>query len=424
MYYLRQHYLQAMTLVFLILSVAAGVFLLRQEQDLRNFAQYEGCECAAACPTNGGCYRVRCNGVETDINGGAGNCPAQGVTCPPGKTYNSSLKTCDDGNTGSGQVTPAPDPSSTYNPSSPVANPDAATWNCKVCDCSQGGWVNGQCTRCGLPVPCSTVKSVTCGQIDACPPGQPDSQCGAASQNYVINTNCASTSTGATSIPVNTPIPTRITTPTSIPTLFPTPIPTRIPPTSTLAPTTTLSPTSTPIPPTSTPAPTTTPIPTSTLIPTYTPETTYLSCGQAGCNQANMACQDGLSCVQTNSGTYRCAIQEAKDYCSSHNSSTYCCQLPPTPKTVYLSCGQTGCDQPNKTCSDGLICIKTESGSSRCGLSELQQSCASHNSSSYCCSSSPTPTHILLPKTGFDLPLRGVTITGAILTLLGVLIIL
>lgn len=424
MHYLRQHFLQTLTLLFLISSVIAGVFLLRQEQDLRNFAQYEGCECAAACPTNGGCYRVRCNGVETDINGGATNCPAQGVTCPPGKTYNSSLKTCDDGNTGSGQVTPAPDPSSTYNPSSPVANPDAATWSCKVCDCSQGGWVNGQCTKCGLPVPCSSVKSVTCGQIDACPPGQPESQCGASSQNYVINNNCAGTSTGATSIP-NTPIPTKIIAPTPTPTGIPnTPIPTRIP-TPTSVPTSTPIPTATPIP-TSTPMPTATPtsMPTSTPIPTYAPETTYLSCGQAGCNQANMACKDGLSCVQTTSGVYRCATDEAKDYCSSHNSSSYCCKLPPTPKTTYLTCGQIGCDQAYKACSDGLICIKTESESSRCGVSELQQSCASHNSSEYCCSTTPTPTHILLPKTGFDLPLRGVTITGGILTLLGVLLIL
>ncbi len=355
-------YYPILSLIFFLLSIVGGLVLVRQREILQNKANSPCTDGYVACTGSGGCSGLKY--VNSQCQETACSCSSTsggnkgGTTCnksscgacqiPDGATsYDRNSNTCyicrgnmsgngtfevgggcGPNSTGSyqtngstGAIISTPVPSKTSTSSSPIPNPAAAGWQCQVCDCSTGGWVNGQCTRCGGMVPCSSVSAVSCGQIDACPPGQPSSQCGAAAENRQIGNNCSGTTQTQTSL-----LPTKIpatATPTKIAISTATPTPTRIP---SLTSTPTLTPS-----PTTTPAPTSTPTPTPTTAPALTP---------------------------TN--------------------------IPTTTPTLT--------SQPTAT------------------LQPLAQG--------------PSPTRIILPNAGVDFPLKGLTVAGAIVTLLGLLVLL
>lgn len=250
------NYYAILSIIFMVLSIIAGMALFRTAQDLREQATYP-----SACTSVGQACENTYNEACTLPNGGSGTHSCHKIGTCQGVGDNTQ---CSWG-TGSSCTT--------CTANSIIPNPTASAWMCQVCDCSNGGWNNGQCTNCGGLVPCSSVSALSCGQIDACPPGQPTTQCGAASENRVVYTNGCTTSTNPTSPPSqqtgSSPTPTRIP-PTSTPTRIPpTSTPTRIP-TSTATPT--RNPTNTPVPTsTRTPSPTATPRPDDTPVPTATP---------------------------------------------------------------------------------------------------------------------------------------------------------
>ena len=149
----------------------------------------------------------------------------------------------------------------------------------------------------------------------------------------------------------------------SVPTLTNTPTATNTPkPSSTIKPSST--PTSTPKP-TNTPTATNTPRPTAT--PTYSASINYLTCGQSTCSSSS-PCTSGLVCVKANNGDFYCSKSDYQTYCQSNPGYQSCCTAP---------------------------------------LAE-----------------GPSPTRIILPSAGIDFPLKGMAIIGSILSLLGILILL
>jgi hypothetical protein len=173
----------------------------------------------------------------------------------------------------------------------------------------------------------------------------------------------------------------------------PTSTPTPIPPTSTPTPNATSTPTpklkltSTPTPkPTSTPRPTNTP--TGTLVPTNTPTNTPIPTNTpVPTNTPNLVC--GSDCNGN-----------LANYCPADHTCS-------SGKCVLISClnGSVTCNSAN--C---LVLTPSVTGAPTNTSAPIAQG--------------PSPTRIILPQTGLDFPLQGLTIIGAIVTLAGFLILL
>lgn len=443
-----QKYYLVLSLILFSLSLVGGIILVQRNQDLRNLA-------APSCPSgkvatacnrtcNGGCVNARCClpdgsncenvdwendsccGGTTSADCGSGQCNNQtnrpdyecsgksncrctstcywltGGTCNEG----CNQVTCDKGDGCTISCDQNGGPASCGSSTSPGGKnndrnsgcPAAPTSPATGAKCPNDGsltikkYVKFTCPN-GCPV--TTEQGVTagrcyenrqestgpislngaCGQVDALSGDADGTFCGTTEYNCTGPCLRQPTSPPAAT---STPIPTATRIPSATPTG------TRVP---TLTPTATRVPSSTPTPtrgPTSTPGPSQTP--TSTPRPTSTPHS--LSCGDTTCNQENHQCQEGLVCLTLSNGSYRCTMPEYQDACYANPSTSSCCQAPaPTTTTRPTS-------TPKPTSTPVYI------------------------------AQGPTPTRIVLPNAGFDLPIKGLTIVGTIVTLLGLLILL
>lgn len=120
---------------FLILSVAAGVLLVRQQQNIQEKASVpKTCPDAQACPNSNDPHLLQsCDNVETDGTPQDSNCDTAGrveicggvnFCCPSaGGSWSSNLSVCDSINA-SPSPSPSASPSSSPSPSaSPTASP-------------------------------------------------------------------------------------------------------------------------------------------------------------------------------------------------------------------------------------------------------------------------------------------------------------
>jgi len=115
--------------VFLILSVVAGVLLVRQQQDIRERASTAICPAAEACPVPGEPTLLRnCHPAESDgspaesLCSTAGRvefCGTQNYCCPaPGQAWTTNMTAC------AGTPTPSPTATATAT-AAPTASPTA-----------------------------------------------------------------------------------------------------------------------------------------------------------------------------------------------------------------------------------------------------------------------------------------------------------
>lgn len=452
------------TVSFLILSVVFGSILVRQQQDIRNRASggcANGSHCEISCDSshpNRDATECKCWGDPAHNNAGSaqdGQCvqdggavvptsvPGSGMAC--GVLPNNSLSydtvsrcnyRCNNGtqeliqgsclpagtapqsapsgyflvNGTSGQVVANPG-NWTSNGTTASANTSSSSlfsgvqnsWTCQVCTCTS--LTNGECRDNCTNMPCSQATVPACGQVDACPPGQPSSQCGAAAENRIMGTNCPNPTS-----PPSSPTPARTNTPTTTP-----------------------RPSNTP---TTTPRPSNTPTPTPTPSPMPTPQPR--SCGSIDCSNTSNPCQNGLVCITANDSRSYCSKPEYIQACKDNANGNTCCNAPastPTPTPQPRACGAIDCSNTNNPCQDGLVCISANNSKNYCVMPDYVQACKDNPTNSNCCSAqsstptpirsnSPTPTRIILPVSGIDLPIKGLGIVGGIVTLLGILLIL
>lgn len=114
-----------LVVIFLILSVVAGVLLVRQQQDVRERAQASRCPAAEACPVAGqpsllnNCHPGESDGSPTGSNcdtaGRVEFCGTRNYCCPAaGAAWTTNLTACA---TPSPTPTPSPSPTPTQTPS-------------------------------------------------------------------------------------------------------------------------------------------------------------------------------------------------------------------------------------------------------------------------------------------------------------------
>lgn len=173
--------------IFLILSVVAGVLLVRQRQNIQEKASVTMCPGAEACPNASQPTLLQsCHPADTDNSTNDSNCNAAGrvetcgpattqYCCPaPGAAWTTDMTVC---NSLNATPSPSPSPSPTVSPSpSPTAAPNTCGGSCgsnSNCDsgliCSNGSCRNPLCTSASdcvcnsstSPTPTSTTTTTT-----------------------------------------------------------------------------------------------------------------------------------------------------------------------------------------------------------------------------------------------------------------------
>ena len=296
-------------------------------------ADSRGKTCTKICCWTGGsgCVEEQINGtdIKCNVSGGTGSCAGGDKT-----VYNQGYCTT------TGQ--------------SPVPNPSASAWQCQVCTCSF--LTNGECRSNCVMMACSSVSAPACGQVDACPPGQSTTQCGAAQENRrVYDGGCGSTPGPTKPASTNTPKPSNTSTPT--------------------------------------------PKNTSTPIPSPVPN----SCGYHPCDASN-PCNAGLTCVLASTGISFCTMPLYSTACVANPSSATCCN-PPAPTNTP---GPSATPTPGPTSTPGPGPTSTPGPNPTVTSSPV----------------AGNPTRIVLPAAGFDFPVKGLTVVGTIISLLGLLVLL
>lgn len=72
----------------------------------------------------------------------------------------------------------------------------------------------------------------------------------------------------------------------------------------------------------------------------------------------------------------------------------------PPPVTVSLGCGYTQCNNPNVTCDKGLTCVSLAIGGSACAFPDFATACSQNPSVTTCCSAQKIVQKPVLPKSG------------------------
>lgn len=184
--------------VFLILSVVAGVLLVKQRQNIQEKAALTMCPAAEACPNAStptllqSCHPEDSDGTTNDSNcntaGRVETCgPASTEYCcpAPGAAWTTDMTVCNSLNS-----TPSPSPSPTVSPSpSPTAAPNTCGGSCgsnSNCDsgliCSNGSCRNPLCTSASdcncntitTSSPTATAKATTSPTTQSSPLPIPD----------------------------------------------------------------------------------------------------------------------------------------------------------------------------------------------------------------------------------------------------------
>lgn len=109
-----------------------------------------------------------------------------------------------------------------------------------------------------------------------------------------------------------------------------------------------------------------------------------LACGDTGCEQSDLDCADGLICMTADNGVEYCAKEEYEDACAADPTVENCCSAPP--EEEVLVCGDVGCGESDKVCADGLICMTASDGVEYCALEEFEDACSADPSVDTCCS--------------------------------------
>lgn len=72
----------------------------------------------------------------------------------------------------------------------------------------------------------------------------------------------------------------------------------------------------------------------------------------------------------------------------------------PSPTPISLGCGYTECDNANVTCNKGLTCVSLANGGSACAFPDFVTACSQNPSVTTCCSAQKIAVKPVLPKSG------------------------
>lgn len=381
-----------LTVVFLSLSLAGGLYLVQTEQDIRDQAA-EGIRGYYFSPDRGG----QTVGPDHRAWGHFGCAPGDTCGDVSNQNFYMFLVKCDGDDcthTTSREV-----PGTRYDQKLTIQdNSGDFTWD-------------------------YTLKDKECGkyQFDICDGTSPadGSVCTNPRFGYIFEVPCDQEPTPTeTTIPTPTNTVPANATPTSTATKTPTP-------TLTQTPTKTPTPTITNTPPpgsTNTPTPTKTPTPTATS----TPLSGTRNCDQA-CNTENWPCVEPLTCVRIDFVSH-CrnpdCIFESSCVCPSDPTSTPTLTSTPPPGSTPTATF-TPTPPPGSTSTPTATFTPTPPPGSTSTPTPTNTNTPPPGTTPTIASNPvATPTRIILPEAGVDLPAKILTVLGTIIALSGLLILL